>query len=665
MVGQLCHRVQGSQQAVLLCAVAGVCTGSKRGECGTAIGQSAGVLAVHHVGGDGQDRGGSLRVAVGVALLDHLQEGAQQPHADLVGAVIIVAVLGEVALGLKAGGKAALVTHYLHLGVLDGAQGVDDVGEACNAGGKGAAHVGVDKGHLGFLIVVFVVHILDQVQHIDVQASQPVQHLDILGQHLVVVQVLAGDGGIVGAALLVALLVHTAVDGVQQALGQVGAGTEELHLLAGLGGRHAAADGVVIAPHGLHHVVVLVLDAAGVDGHLGGVLFKGLRQGGGVQHRQVRLRGGAHVLQGVEEAVAVLGDHAAAVHADAAHFQGGPHGVAGEQLVVAGDAGELDHAELHDHVVDELLSLALGQDALVQIALDIDVEEGGDAAHAHSGAVLGLDGGQIAEVQPLAGFLGGLCRLRDIIAVGLGHLLHALQGADLAGDLLAQADHVVGHGAVAAVGKVLLLELDQCIDAVQGHAAVVAHDAAAAISVRQAGDDMGVAGRLHLRSVGIKHSLIVGAGIIGKDLVQLGAGLVAVGGAGLLCHLDAAVGHEGALEGLVGLQTHDLLQILQAFVDIAGAVSSQAADHFGLHIQHAALGALGLLQLLQGPPQLVGRLGGAGQKAFVAVIRGVVLLDEVAHIDFFFPDAALKAFPLFKIDHWNLLAPFHALVSMV
>ena len=149
----------------------------------------------------------------------------------------------------------------------------------------------------------------------------------------------------------------------------------------------------------------------------------------------------------------------------------------------------------------------------------------------------------------------------------------------------------------------------------------------------------------------------MGAGVLGENLVQLLAGLEAVGGAGLLCHLDAAVGHEGALEGLVGLQTHDLLQILQAFVDIAGAVSGQAADHFGLHIQHAALGALGLLQLLQGTPQLVGCLGGAGQKAFVAVIRGVVLLDEVAHIDFFFPDAALKAFPLFKIDHWNLLAP--------
>ena len=54
-------------------------------------------------------------------------------------------------------------------------------------------------------------------------------------------------------------------------------------------------------------------------------------------------------------------------------------------------------------------------------------------------------------------------------------------------------------------------------------------------------------------------------------------------------------------------------------------------------------------------------LGGTGQERLVAVVRGVVLLDEVAHVDFLFPDTALKAFPLFKIDHWNLLAPCHSI----
>ena len=303
-------------------------------------------------------------------------------------------------------------------------------------------------------------------------------------------------------------------------------------------------------------------------------------------------------------------------------------------------------------MVDQLLGLGLGQDARGQVALDVDVQESGDAAHAHGGAVLGLDGGQIAEVQPLDGLLGVAGRLGDVVAVDGGHLLHPLEGADLAGDLLPQADDVVGHGAVAAVGQVVLLGLDQVVDAVQGHPAVVAHDAAAAVGVGQAGDDVAVAGPLHLGGVGVKDGLVVGAGIFGKDLVQLGAGLVAVGGAGLLGHFDAAVGHKGPLEGLVGLQADDLLKVLEIFVDVAGAVRGQAADHFGLHVQHAAFGALFLLQLLQGAPELVGGFGGAGQEAFVPRIGGVVFLDKVADVDFFFPDTALKAFPLGILLHW-------------
>ncbi len=353
----------------------------------------------------------------------------------------------------------------------------------------------------------------------------------------------------------------------------------------------------------------------------------------------------------MQEAEIGLGDHRTAVHADAGDLQRGPDGVAAEQLVVAGDARKFDHAELHDQVVDELLGLALGQGAAVEVALDIDVEEGRDAPDAHGSAVLRLDGGQVAEVEPLHGLFGVGGRLRDVAAVGGGHLLHALEGVDLQGQFLALADDVVGHGAVAAVGKVVLLGLDQVVDAVQRHAAVVANDAAAAVGVGQAGDDVAVAGLAHLGRVGVKHRLVVGAGVLGKDLVQFGAGLVAVGGAGLLRHLDAAVGHERALERFVGLQADDLLQVFERGVDVTGAVGRQAGDDLGLHIQHAALGALFFLQGLQRAPQLVGRVGRPGEETLVAGIGFIVFLDEVAGVDFLFPDAALKAFPLFELRH--------------
>ena len=156
---------------------------------------------------------------------------------------------------------------------------------------------------------------------------------------------------------------------------------------------------------------------------------------------------------------------------------------------------------------------------------------------------------------------------------------------------------------------------------------------------------------LHLGGIGVKHGRVVGAGVFGKDLVQLRFGRIAVGRAGLLGHLDAAERHEGALERLVGLQADDLFQVLEFGVDIAGAVGGQVGHDLSLHIQHAAFGALFLLQGLQRAPQLVGGFGGACQEGFVAVIRAVVFLDKVADVDFLFPEAALKAVPLGIVDH--------------
>ena len=496
-------------------------------------------------------------------------------------------------------------------------------------------------------------HVLDEVEDVHVQAGQPVHHDVELVHDLVVIEVLARDGGELGAnlhvvALLVGVLeVLAAVDGVVQALGEVRAGPKELHLLAGLGGRDAAADAVVVAPHRAHDVVVLVLDRAGGDGDLGRVATEGLGQALGVEHREVGLGRGTHVLERVQEAEVVLGHHVAAVLAKAGHLECCPHGVAGEQLVVAGDARELDHAELEDQVVDELLRLRLVELAGLEVALDVDVQECGDAAHGHGGAVLGLDGGQVAKVEPLHGLVRVACGLRDVVAVELGHLLHAPEGADLLGNLLAQADDVVGHGAVAAVEEVLLLLGDEEVDAVERHAAVVAHDAAAAVGVGQAGDHVAVAGSAHLGGVGVKDGLVVGLAVLVEDLVILGVDLVAVALGRLLGHLDAAVGHEGALQGLVGLETNDLLEILELGVNVAGAIRGEARDNLGLAVKHAAVGALLLLELLDLAPELVGGLGGAGEERLVAVVLGVVALDEVADVHVVRPVTRREALPFF------------------
>ena len=155
----------------------------------------------------------------------------------------------------------------------------------------------------------------------------------------------------------------------------------------------------------------------------------------------------------------------------------------------------------------------------------------------------------------------------------------------------------------------------------------------------------------HFRCICFKYRLIVRAAILGKNLMQLFGRLIAIGRARLFCHLDAAVRHKRALERLIRLQTDDLLEILQIFINVSRAIRRQAGNNLCLHVEHAVLCALLLLQLLQCAPQLIGRLGSVCQKSLIAVIRLVVFLDEVSYVYFFLPDTSFKTFPLFEINH--------------
>ena len=349
-------------------------------------------------------------MTIGVACLDLREEGLEHPFRDLVRTVVVVAIAREVALDLVVHDDAVVVDR-LYLRILDRGQRVDDVREARDARCERAAHIRVDECHLRRFVVILVVHVLDDVQRVHVDMREPVHHALVLDDDVVVLEVLRADRAVGRADLHAALLVHTAVDCVEETLCKVRTRTEELHLLARLRRRHTAADGVVIAPLRLHHIVILVLNRARTDGDPRRVVLELLRQFRGVEHGEVRLGGGAHVLERVEETEIVLRDHVAAVHADARHLKRRPDRVAREQLVVGRDARELHHAELQHDLVDQLLRLLLGECAVFKVAPDIDVEEGRDAPDAHRRAVLRLDRREVAEVEPLHRLARVLCGL--------------------------------------------------------------------------------------------------------------------------------------------------------------------------------------------------------------------------------------------------------------
>ena len=242
-------------------------------------------------------------------------------------------------------------------------------------------------------------------------------------------------------------------------------------------------------------------------------------------------------------------------------------------------------------------------------------------------------------------FLGILGRGGNVIAIGFGHFLHLFQGPDLFRQFFPLPDDVVGHDAAAAVVQIFAFLVDQEVDAVESHSPVVPHDAAPAVGVGQTGYNVAVTGPAHFSGVGIEHGLVVGLVVFGEDLVELGVHFVPVGFRRFFRHFDAAVGHEGPFQRLVGLEAHHLFQILHGFIDVAGAVRRQAGNHFRFAVQHAAFGPFFLLEFLDLSPQFVGGFRRPCQEAFVPVIRGIVVLDEIPDIHIVRPFHAFKTSP--------------------
>ena len=79
-------------------AVHGVSTGCQGHAYLSAVGCGARLLAVYHVGSDGQYGHGRHAVTVGVVLSDLVHESLNDIHSKLVNSVIVIAVLGEITL---------------------------------------------------------------------------------------------------------------------------------------------------------------------------------------------------------------------------------------------------------------------------------------------------------------------------------------------------------------------------------------------------------------------------------------------------------------------------------------------------------------------------------------------------------------------------------------
>ena len=143
----------------------------------------------------------------------------------------------------------------------------------------------------------------------------------------------------------------------------------------------------------------------------------------------------------------------------------------------------------------------------------------------------------------------------------------------------------VGHMSSTCCA-LLLLGLEQAVDAIERDAPVVADDAAAAIGIRQAGDDAGLAAGADFGGIGVEHAVIVGLAILGEGFMHLRIGLDAGRLQAGFDHAQPAIRKYRALERLIGLQADDDLVLL---VDVARLVRQQRRWRLGVGREHALL----------------------------------------------------------------------------
>ena len=218
--------------------------------------------------------------------------------------------------------------------------------------------------------------------------------------------------------------------------------------------------------------------------------------------------------------------------------------------------------------------------------------------------------------------------------------------------LFAVACPVLGEGLICVAILVLLLLLDQVIDTVECDAAVVADDAATAVCIGKAGDDVRGTRCTNARSVDIEDSIVVSLAVLGKDLLDLGVNFLTSFLDGGLNHAPAAIGHHRTLEGGISLQTDDNIVVL---ADVAGLESVNVRGGVGVNIEDANLTFLRQVVLFKGFPHAQGLFRRPGEEGSISFVRGVVALNEVTHVDFFGPVAPNKTVPCVGSDVGGLL----------
>jgi len=185
--------------------------------------------------------------------------------------------------------------------------------------------------------------------------------------------------------------------------------------------------------------------------------------------------------------------------------------------------------------------------------------------------------------------------------------------------------------------EVFLLPSDETISPIESQTAVVTDDTATSIVVRQPREEAVTTEGADLVGIYIEDTIIVGLAVVGEDIGNAGVHFETILMDGLLDDLVPTEGLHGTTKDLVSLQTNDNFVIL---INIAWSERRDTRNRAGIDRAYTMwVFALFLKSLEAVLPDALGLLRRAGEEGGVTIIRGDILRNEVADVEFDFPHA--------------------------
>ena len=255
-----------------------ISTGSKGFACFTSVGSATSFFAVHYVRGNCEYRLSRYSTAVGFVLANFVHEALHKFDGQTVCAIVIIAVFWIFSFDRVIYGQTLLVANHFNFSVFNRRERVRHHRQSGNSAGHCPVNIAIVQCHFQPFVAVFVVHVVNDIQRIDIRFCQPRHHFLEPRSYLVIIEIFGSNRWELRRDLVAGLLIFTAVNRIEQSFSQVNSRAEKLHLLANSHRGDTTGDRVIIAVLRTHQVVVFVLNRTRLAGYLGTEFFEVFRQ---------------------------------------------------------------------------------------------------------------------------------------------------------------------------------------------------------------------------------------------------------------------------------------------------------------------------------------------------------------------------------------------------